>query len=328
MSRLLGGVLILLGTLIAILGLLARPFIHDRVAVLPLDQSSTTTSVGEDMKALYPHRVGKTSRLDKLDGVRLVSTRQVRGIPGKAEDQDVEADQAFWQTTVKSQAEVNGELVPLSYSDEGASLDRRTGTTTNCCGDYRSIGTLEDPTKTEKIDHEGQMFTMPFNAQKQDYPWWDGDLQKAVPASFLREDTVAGVPVYVYEQQIPEQETATREVPGSLFGSTKPGNVTAKVRYANTRTLFVEPNTGVVIKGQEQLRRLLVAPDGTSVPVVEGTMAYDDATVDALADEYGSKGKALAFLRGPLMPLGLGLGIVLILLGLFLMARERRSRHA
>ena len=40
-------------------------------------------------------------------------------------------------------------------SIDGVSLDRVTGMSTNCCGDYRSAGTLDDPGKTESQQHEG-----------------------------------------------------------------------------------------------------------------------------------------------------------------------------
>ncbi|WP_068398088.1 DUF3068 domain-containing protein [Kribbia dieselivorans] len=328
MSRVIGVICVALGALLIVFGLLARPYVYTNLAVLSLDQEAKTVSRGEGVDAVYPHRIGPTARLDKLTGVTVVSTRTVQGIPGKVEAAGKDKDNAFWQTTVRSQAEVGGQLQDLSYSDEGVSLDRRSGEATNCCGDYRSTGDLEDPDKTEPVTHEGYFFKLPFNAQKQDYPWWDGDLQASAPAKFDREETLNGLPTYVYVQTIPEQTVgAPRQVPRSLFGDSKPGNFAADVHYTNTRTLWVEPETGSVVKGQEEIARSLVVDGQDPVYLVKGTLAYTDETVKENVDKYASSAKVLSFIRGPLLPVGLIGGILLLLLGVFLFIRDGRARH-
>ena len=331
MRKVLGSVATLLGVLLLVLGICAKPVLYPRLATVKLDQRSTSVSEGSGMSALYPHDQNGKSVFETLQNVNLRSTRNVIGIPGKVEAAKKQATDAFWQTTVQSQAEINGQWTDLSYSNEGVSFNRRTGAATNCCGDFKSAGDLDDPSRTQPIDHEGQFFKFPFDVQKKAYQWWDGDLGKATDMSYVRQETLEGVRTYVFRQAIPKAEVAQREVPKAVFGDAASGNVTASVMYGNTRTLWIEPNTGVLIKGQEQVDKALQAEGYAEVPTTKGTIAYSEATVKKNAEDWGSKGKALGFVHGALTPLGIGLGVLLLAFGLFLNfgggSRGRREAH-
>jgi hypothetical protein len=103
--------------------------------------------------------------------------------------------------------------------------------------------------------------------------------------------------------------------------------VEAKVMYGNDRTLWVEPNTGVIIKGQEVLDRSLVSQFGT-VYTTEGTIGYTDETVRANAETWGSKGRLLGFVRDSLKPTALIVGGLLVLGGLALLLLPPRRGKA
>jgi hypothetical protein len=317
MRKVLGGVAILLGVLLLVVGIVAKPVLYKNLATVPLDQKSTSVSQGSGMSALYAHVENGTAVFDKLEGVDLRSTRQVRGIPGKV-PADKRGTEAFWQTTVQSQALIDGKWTDLSFSDEGVSMNRKTGVSTNCCGDFKSAGDLEDPTKQNPITHEGQFFKFPFDVQKKTYQFWDGDLGRAEPINFVREEKLQGTTTYVFRQTIPKAEVTEREVPRAVFGDSADGNVTAKVMYGNVRTLWVEPNTGVLIKGQEEQDKSLVAEGYPELATTKGTIGYDPVTVKKNAEEWGTKGSLLGFVNGMLTPLGIVLGILLMALGLFL----------
>lgn len=325
MRRALGFVAIVLGALLIGLGLMARPFMYERLATVPLDQRTTSVSMGQNMDVLYPHRTPEGAAIDKLSGVTVQNTREVNGIPGVAHEYGVEDSQAFWQSSSVSRAQVDGEWVDLSYSDSGVSIDRRSGEATNCCGDYRSTGDLDNPDALEDTTHEGLVFKFPFNVQKETYQWWDGDLQKALPMEFQDEEDIFGTNTYRFQQQIPDTVIATREVPGTLFAADLEGNVDADLHYENTRTLWVEPNTGVVIKGEEQVNKTLQAPGQQPVGFTVGTIGFDDETIQANADEWGSKGSLLGLIRGPLMWYLLIPGLILLGLGAFLVLTGRRD---
>ena len=323
MRRVLGFVAIALGALLVGIALLARPFMYDRLAIVPLDQDTTSVSVGQNMSVLYPHRTDEGSAIDKLTGVTVQNTREVNGIPGIPREYGVEGDQAFWQSSSVSRAQVDGEWVDLSYSDSGVSIDRRTGEATNCCGDYRSTGDLDNPDAVEDATHEGLVFKFPFNVQKETYQWWDGDLLEPRPIEFQDEEEIFGTNTYRFQQVIPKTVIANRQVPGDLFEPAIRGNAIANLTYMNTRTLWVEPNTGVVIKGEEEVEKTLSTAGRDPVPFTVGTIGFDDETIQANADEWGGKGSLLGLLRGPLLWYLLIPGLLLIGLGAFLVLSGR-----
>lgn len=318
MRKVLGGVAMLLGVFILLVGVVAKPVLYKSLATVPLDQKSVSVSQGSGMSALYAHEENGSAVFTKLENVDLKSTRNVVGIPGKVKDANKEDTDAFWQTTVQSQAMLNGTWTDLSFSNEGVSFNRKTGAATNCCGDFKSVGDLDDPSKTEPVAHEGLFFKFPFGVEKKTYQWWDGDLGHATDIEYVREEKLHGVQTYVFRQTIPKAEITEREVPKAVFGDSASGDVTAKVMYGNVRTLWVEPNTGVLIKGQEEQDKSLVADGYPDVATTKGTIGYSDETVKKNADEWGSKGSLLGFVHGTLTPLGIVVGLILIGLGLFL----------
>ena len=318
MRKVLGVVATLLGVLLLVLGILAKPVLYKGLAKVSLDQRSVSISEGTGMSALYAHDENGKAVFQKLENAHLRSTRNVIGIPGKVKAANKQDTDAFWQTTVQSQAEIGGRWTDLSYSNEGVSFDRVSAETTNCCGDFKSIGDLEDPSAVQPIEHEGLFFKFPFDTQKKSYQWWDGDLAKAATMEYVREETLEGVKTYVFRQTTPKAQVAQREVPKALFGDSASGNVQADVMYGNTRTLWIEPNTGVLIKGQEELERSLQAAAYPELFTTKGTIAYSDGTVKKNAEDWGTKGQLLGFINGPLTVVGIGLGILLVALGLFL----------
>ncbi|MCK0112246.1 DUF3068 domain-containing protein [Ornithinimicrobium sp. F0845] len=320
MRRTLGIVSLILGAFALLLGLLAKPVIYPSLTKVALDQDSTSISRGENMQALKVSAEG----VEKLDGVTLLSTRRVVGIPGLAE-----GNNAFWQTTVRSEVE-DGPL--LTLSDEGVSFDRTTALATNCCGDYIAVGDAEAPeeeAEREAIQHDGLFFKFPFDTQQEDYPYWDGSLGRAVTAEFQGEETIEGVSAYKFVMMMgPEEVSESQGLPGALFGTDEP--VEAARIYENTRTVWVEPNTGVILKGLEE-QNVHFAPRDTSlptVPITVGTIGYTDETVAANADEFGSSGSMLALIRDRLTWIGLVAGLALLALGAFLTLGGSRSPRA
>ena len=97
--------------------------------------------------------------------------------------------------------------------------------------------------------------------------------------------------------------------------------------YGNTRTLWIEPNTGVIIKGQEQVDKSLISTLGT-VATTKGTIGYTDQTVRDNAETWGSKGRLLGFIGGPFMWVGIISGLLLIVVGALLIGRRPAAAGA
>ncbi len=85
MRRAIGVILVLLGSLLIGIGLLAKPYLYKQLAIVPLDQRTTSVSQGADMDVLYAHVVDGAPAIEKLTGVKVINTREVIGIPGVVE---------------------------------------------------------------------------------------------------------------------------------------------------------------------------------------------------------------------------------------------------
>ena len=174
------------------------------------------------------------------------------------------------------------------------------------------------------VEHKGLVFKFPFNVQKKTYAFWDGDLGAASDAKFVREENLYGTNTYVFVQDIPSREVTSRDVPPGIFGAGGDAMVAAKVMYGNVRTLWVEPNTGVIIKGQEVLDKSLMSNLGT-VYTTKGTIGYDEQTVKDNAKHWGSQGRQLGYIHDLLRPVGPVVGVLALLVGLLLLFLGRSS---
>lgn len=319
MRRTVAIALVAVGTTLLVLGLGLKYWAYPRLATVPLDQTSTTVSVGENMSVL----VIRADGVRVLDGAAVTSTRQVKGNVAAALDKGG-SDEAFWETSVESVADGVG---VLSQSQEGVSFDRYTGLATNCCGDYvatvRAVGD-EFQSANTPVTHKGLFYKFPFDTQKQDYPFWDGDLKDATNAAYAGTETLEGLSTYKFVQRIPDTTLEQRDVPASLFEPGGTGNVTADLVYANTRTFWVEPNTGVIIKGQEEVNKRLVW-QGLEAAATVGTIAYSPQTVTDQANAWGAKGRALGLVGGSTMLLAAALGALMLLGGLAMLSSAARA---
>ena len=67
MRKVLGSVATLLGVLLLVVGITAKPVLYDGLATVKLNQRSQSTSEGTGMSALYAHEVNGSAVFDKLD---------------------------------------------------------------------------------------------------------------------------------------------------------------------------------------------------------------------------------------------------------------------
>ena len=300
MRRFLGPVLLGVGVFLVVLGGLLKFYVADRVIVTPINQYAKTTSPGPG-SYLDPTVLQERS-------ADLVAVRTLKG--------DVAAsnkDTAVWDVSVVLSTG-DGQFVRASV--DRVATDRRTAEAVNCCGE--AVNSV--PTR-----HTGLSYKFPFNTQKQDYQFWDANAKKAVPAKYVSEETVQGLTTYKFVAQVPPTQIDTQEVPGSLVGESAP-SVQAPVYYVDTRTVWVEPKTGVIVKGSEQNRTTLRDTAGQDKTVVlEFDLTFDDDTQRSQAklarDNIGKIDLVTTWL--PLI--GLLVGIVLIVAGLIIMVSADRG---
>lgn len=319
MRRIVGLVLVALGVALISLAIALPTYVYPRVAKAPVDPNKTLRAEGTGITVLLPRSIEDGGTQIYTDQT-VVNVRRVRGEvrQGAPAPND---DQRFYRTEFR--VDVEGKGLLQAYV-EGGSFDNDTGLANNCCGDYL----ITDPTDTtgQPIEHEGLLSKFPFRTERKDYPFWDNNIKAAATARFDGTEKIKGLQTYRFVQNIPDTVIGQEDVPGSLIGIPDQPSVKADRVYATVRTLWVEPYTGALIKGQEQVNQRLIA-NGKTAPIIYGKLAWDDKTVQDNVDEYGESAAGLRFVTriGPIG--GWILGPILLLVGLTLLAVSRRREY-
>jgi LPXTG-motif cell wall-anchored protein len=247
----------------------------------------------------------------------VTATRQVRGTL-VAPEVKIGGNVALWHVGLVVEDE-DGNLV--NATEERVCVDRRTAMSVSKCSE-QSIN------QDNNVQHTGLAYKFPFNTKKQDYPFFDVTLRGSTPPMhFDGEDVVNGLPVYRFVQAIPATKIAELQVPGNLVNGDANAVVTAGQYYQNVRTVWVEPYSGIIVKGQEEVRQALRGPDGREGQVLlAGTIAFTQDTVRKQVDDAKKARSQLQVLydTGPIVLVAVGL--VLILVGALLLLVRRRQR--
>lgn len=302
-------VLIALGAFLIVLGPMIRWYAYPRLAVAPANQRSITTLVGENATIFD---IGTLKEIT-TDLTTVVNTTGDASAPDKCEGA---------VTYVNSTSTTSADGVMRSRDIERMTFNARTGMAVkNCGGDFVSdTEGVETP-----ITHEGLPAKFPFQTEKKSYPFWDGELKKAVQIDYLESTQVEGVDVYKFSHTIPVTQIGTLDVPLSVLGLEGDETVTADKMYSNVRTMWVEPETGVVLKRAEAVNQTLDYQGQSRVTLTEVTTGFDDATVKANADEYGGQANLLHLVRAVVPQVGFVLGLVMLIGGVLLGRRKQTA---
>jgi hypothetical protein len=298
MRRVVGFVLVGLGAALVAIALMLRFFVAPALTKAPLDQYTRTHA--EAPGATYLD----TSSLSLKQG-DLKATRVVRG-DVKAGSEDV----AVWEVFVGIETAENS-LVTASI--DRVAFDRTTSEAVNCCG--------ENVNGDVTVKHQGIEYKFPFGAKKQAYNYFDTSIRRATLMEFAAEEELAGLTVYRYVQRIEPTKIGELDVPGSLLGRPE-RSVKADRMYSNVRTVWVEPASGVIVKGQERQLSKLQGTDGNGeVTITDAVLTFTEPTVEQQADTAAEARRKLNILEvtGPLS--FAVLGVLLFALGLWLIRR-------
>ncbi|MEV5325926.1 DUF3068 domain-containing protein [Nonomuraea sp. NPDC052634] len=203
----------------------------------------------------------------------------------------------------------------IELSERRSAFDRYTGEALNCCG-----ASVE---KTP-VQMEGQVYKFPFNVEKKTYKVFSATAQKAFDATFVREDTVNGLPVYVFEQQVPPTKTETRTAPANVLGiKDATGDVQVDRWYDGKTTYWVEPVTGSPVRQEVQRHEVLKTQDGVErSEAFVATAKMTDKTVDELVKNAEQSKNAINLLKNVIPLVLLIVGVVLVVAGVILGLRR------
>lgn len=304
--RKLSVVLVALGAFLIVLAPMVRWYAYPRVAVAPAAQKSVTTLVGPDA-TIFDIQTFKEITTDLTTTVRTIG--------------DTKAAEKAGNGTViyvNSTSTKSSDGVMRSRDVERMAFNQRTGAAVNCCGEFISnTEGVETP-----IKHEGLVAIFPIPTEKKTYPFWDATLKSATPIKYTGTGTVEGVDVFTFENTTEPTKVGTQEIPLNLLGLDGTDNVTADEMYSVVRKLWVEPNTGVILKRSERVLDTLNYDGQPRLTLTKVDTQYDDATVKHNADKYGSEGRMLHLVRSVIPLASLVVGLFLLFLGMTLGRRR------
>jgi len=302
-ARRVGFVLIFVGLFLLFFGLVERVYAYPRLKKAPLDQYASPVATGT---GTYFNR--SPDKLKEITGAQLKNVRTVRG-DVKAGTDEVAVWDSFNSTVDTADQGV------ITATQERIALDRVTAQSVQCCG--------------ENPRHQGLTLKFPFDTEKTTYQFWDGPAQRALPAAYTRTEKLNGVTVYRFEQRIDQLDIGDQDIPGTLAGEPGTPSVQTDVVYSNTKTLWVEPATGIIVKAQQDATQVLETQGGEQVlTLLDAVLTYDEATVDGNADDASSGANRLRLLGTVLPFAALLLGLVAIGAGLVLLRSPEGRRIA
>jgi hypothetical protein len=205
----------------------------------------------------------------------------------------------------------------ITNTTDRVAIDRKTAMAVND-PKYRA-NVNGDPT----IQHKGLSYEFPIDTEKKSYPFFDTVVGDAFPMDYVDTEKLEGLTVYKFVQKVVNQPVYTNGVLPSL--------------YSNTRTVWVEPTTGVIIKGQEELTQTLTGlasldpnsalrdPALQNVLALHGTLTFTPATVHnqgLLAKDYLPK---VHLARTWLPLIALIVGVLALAGGILLLVSGRRQ---
>jgi hypothetical protein len=310
-------------------GLLLRFYAYPALAKIPHDPKTTAVAQGNGITALvYVEKDGGPGTPEIRRNLSLTSSTFVSG-DMRAPEVQADSDVTSWIEATRVKEDRDGLTVNASVRE--LCLDRFTAEAVAPCTNQYIEKTHEEnkdtkvPGAPNQVQFPGLNFKFPFQTEKQTYPWYDTTLGKPVEARFEAEEQLQGLTVYRFKQSVPATNVDNRKVPGTLIGMPEP-TVDAGLYYQVNRILWIEPETGAVIKARQSMKQELRTAEqgeGAGTTVFDGTLELNKKTVDANVRTAQENMSKLWLLTG--LPVILWIvGGVLTLAGIVLVLTMRR----
>ncbi|WP_454199852.1 DUF3068 domain-containing protein [Nocardia sp. Marseille-Q1738] len=321
-----------LGALLIVAALMIPTYTVDKLAKTPLDLEITTIATnqpGEDSIVLDSRSLTAPEGSAKVDtNVPLVSQRFLTvEDPADAEQMTVQAGQTL------RRIDKQGDTGLLTAVIDRVTIDRKTGmpVATEPNGSIAVTTTKEGEDIADPVQHTGLQYRFPIGTEKKTYPYFDLNVRKTFDATFVEETEINNMKVYHFQMSVPatnlsdvvQSPTNRLTLPAAKWG-VEGGEtpVTMNRYYTNTRDLWVEPATGTVVKGGEQLHLYYSrTADKPEVTALKSHIVFDENTVESQISVAKENIDKLA-LYGRIMPIVLGvLGVIALIAGVFLGVR-------
>ncbi|APV44482.1 hypothetical protein Dform_01149 [Dehalogenimonas formicexedens] len=152
-------------------------------------------------------------------------------------------------------------------------------------------------------------FTFPLDVQKETYQYWVATTNSTLPATFVGEETVNGLKVYVFKID--------------SKGNTSPTNATQKIDVA--ATIKVEPVSGTPIDSKLTTTVNQLLANGSSMAVLINESHFTQATIDEMVTDGKANMNKIVWASVYGFWGAIALGAVLIVLGLVLKSKPKAA---
>lgn len=303
-----GCLLAALGAFLLVTGIMLRTYVYDHVSVLPLGMHSVEKLHATGATFFDPSIVATRSGLD----VTATSTLRGERHPGLG-------GVAVFDSFLAVQA---SDGTPIEFMQSRMALDRHTGMLVNCCG--------TNVAGNYRVRQSGLGFKFPFFAAKTTYEMFNSDVARPVPVYYAGQQTIDGMQVYRYVEELPPSQVGLMRVPPSIMGLPRSQNeITVRKIVATTETFWVDPVIGAPVKIEENTHQWLLTRDGTHrLPVFAADFRQTPQDVAASVRQYRLQTSQLYMLRNLLPPASVIGGIALFALGVLLAFRGVRRRRS
>ncbi|KZM70254.1 hypothetical protein AWN90_06840 [Nocardia terpenica] len=155
----------------------------------------------------------------------------------------------------------------------------------------------------DTVPHKGFELHFPFGTQRHSYLYFDTTARRDIPLDYIDDDRVeSGLRLYHFRQRIgplnlhADQPDMAATMPASAWGLPGDAPTTFDLYYSNTRDIWVEPDSGVIVEQREHLRRFLArqVDDPLAVTSLELSTHFDD---QSLADSINTAKQARTLIR-------------------------------
>lgn len=326
-------VLVGLGALLIVAALMIPTYTVSKMAKTPLDLEITTVAVNQkDQESLVLDSSsltaeGRSAEVNK--DVPLVSQRFLTvEDPSNADEMTIQAGNTL------RRIDKSGDTGVLTAYVDRVTIDRKTGqpVDTDPNGSIAITTNSKGESIADPVQHTGLQYRFPIGTEQKTYPYFDVLARTTTDMEFQEETEINGTKVYHFRQQVPvtrladvsKAPTNKLELPAAKWGVEGGEEPVTMYRfYSNTRDVWVEPETGTVVKGGEQLNIFYSrTADKVEVPALKANMVFDTDTVEsqlAVAKDSMDKlslfGRVLPIVFGILGALALIAGLVLGLTG-------------
>ncbi|MDJ0395565.1 DUF3068 domain-containing protein [Rhodococcus sp. G-MC3] len=325
-SRILALALVGLGAFLLVAAILIPTYTVSRLEKTPLDLEVTTVSDGTGSVLNAASLAAGKAVVDK--NVNLVSQRFVTvEDPSNSDEMTLQAGQTL------RRSDKQGDTGLLTASVDRVTIDRVTSMPVE-----NPVGTIQiqGDKPAEEVAHTGLQYKFPFNAEQKSYPYFDINARATKDIDFVEETEINGTKVYKYEQTVGPVDLSgvvnlpTNKVtlPASTWGvAGGEAPVTMTRFYENSRAVWVEPETGVVVKGEEQIHQYYSRTAGTAeVDVLNAPITFDENTVEYQLQQ-AKDGQDKLSLFGRTIPIIAGiLGVIALIAGIILGLRGGTTR--